>query len=107
MSDYPGSHWPPPLSFLSAPRRRHAIGAAIETPSSSSVRPATCTRAGCLTARRMPARRPIPCDAQQNGLTAHNMPAAPRRTGKSACHRRSFRLISQQYGIGVRHRSAS
>ena len=46
MSDYPGSHWPPPLSFLSAPRRRHAIGAAIETPSSSSVRPATCTRAG-------------------------------------------------------------
>ena len=26
MSDYPGSHWPPPLSFLSAPRRRHAIG---------------------------------------------------------------------------------
>lgn len=54
MSDYPGSHWPPPLSFLSAPRRRHAIGAAIETLSSSSVRPATCTRAGCLTAGSQP-----------------------------------------------------
>jgi hypothetical protein len=50
MSDYPGSHWPPPLSFLSAPRRRHAI----ETPSSSSVRPATYTRAGCLTAGSQP-----------------------------------------------------
>jgi hypothetical protein len=32
MSEYPGSRWPPPLSFLSAARRRHAIGAATVTP---------------------------------------------------------------------------
>lgn len=32
MSDYLDSHWPPPLSILSARRRRYAIGAAIVTP---------------------------------------------------------------------------
>jgi hypothetical protein len=32
VPDYLDSHWPPPLSFFSARRRRYAIGAAIVTP---------------------------------------------------------------------------
>lgn len=32
MADYLDSHWPPPLSYFPARRRRYAIGAAIVTP---------------------------------------------------------------------------
>lgn len=32
MSDYLDSDWPPPLSFLSARRRRYAVGAAVVAP---------------------------------------------------------------------------
>jgi hypothetical protein len=50
MSDYLESHWPPPRSFLSARRRRYAIGAAIVTPIvHTSECSATCTPGGPLT----------------------------------------------------------
>jgi hypothetical protein len=44
MPDYPGSRWPPPLSFLPPAHGRYAIGAAMVTLSSSSERSATCTQ---------------------------------------------------------------
>jgi len=48
------------------------------------------------------ARHPIPCDARQNGLSTHSMPAACAELGNLHATIRSFRPISRQYGIGAR-----
>jgi len=43
---------------------------------------------------------PIHCDARQNGLSAHSMPAARAELGNLRAMTRLFRPTSQQYGIG-------
>ena len=42
---------------------------------------------------------PIPGDARQNGLSAHGVPAARAEPGNLRAITRSFRPVSQQYGI--------